>query len=105
MSGPLGTHSLRKTFAMRMHAQLGNDLQKTRVALGQKDLRSTIHYLPVDQAEIDRAVLSLAFADSPRPDPEGTAWLGSQRGEGRTGTTQHQAAGEGTSGRSDGSTA
>lgn len=74
MTGPLGTHSMRKTFATGVHARLGNDLRKTQAALGQKDLRSTIRYLPVDQTEIDRAVLSLKVGSSTPLAPQSLTW-------------------------------
>ena len=66
MSGPLGTHSMRKTFAVGIHKRLGHDLRKTQLALGQSDINSTIKYLNVDQAEIDQAVRTLALG-SPGP--------------------------------------
>jgi integrase len=67
MSGPLGTHSMRKTFAVAVHKQLGHDLRKTQLALGQSDINSTIKYLNVDQAEIDQAVRTLALGPSGLP--------------------------------------
>lgn len=57
MPGPLGTHSMRKTFARRVHLILGGDLAKTRKALGQKNIQSTIHYMGFMDSEIDEAIL------------------------------------------------
>lgn len=58
MTGNLGTHSMRKTFAKRVHHKLGNDLAKTKEALGQKNITATMHYMSFMQEEIDQAILS-----------------------------------------------
>ena len=58
MTGALGTHSMRKTFAKRVHLRLGNDLAKTKEALGQKNITATMHYMSFMQEEIDQAILS-----------------------------------------------
>ena len=57
MTGTLGTHSMRKTFSRRVHLNLGGDLAKTRKALGQKNIQSTIHYMSFMDSEIDEAIL------------------------------------------------
>jgi integrase len=57
MTGSLGTHSMRKTFAKRVHRKLGNDLAKTKEALGQKNITATMHYMSFMQDEIDQAIL------------------------------------------------
>ena len=57
MTGNLGTHSMRKTFAKNVHRRLGNDLFKTKQALGQKNIAATIHYMSFLDEEIDRAIL------------------------------------------------
>jgi site-specific recombinase XerD len=90
MTGPLGTHSMRKTFAMGVHERLGNDLRKTQEALGQQDISSTIRYLQVVQAEIDRAVLSLELGGSPCLAPERSAWSASPQVGWTNGTTHHE---------------
>jgi integrase len=59
MTGKLGTHSMRKTFAARIHPLLGADMVKTQAALGHQYMESTIRYLSFLQEEIDRATLSL----------------------------------------------
>lgn len=59
MAGKLGTHSMRKTFAQRVYAQLGGDLLKTQTALGHRNINSTVSYLAIDQADVDRAVLAI----------------------------------------------
>jgi integrase len=58
MTGPLGTHSMRKTFAKRVHQRLGNDLAKTKEALGQKSITATMHYMSFLHEEIDQAILA-----------------------------------------------
>ena len=58
MLGPLGTHSMRKTFAKRVHRRLGNDLAKTKEALGQKTITATMHYMHFLHDEIDQAILA-----------------------------------------------
>lgn len=57
LDGKLGTHSMRKTFAERVHEKLGRDIFKTQKALGHKSLNSTASYLSVAQQEIDEAIL------------------------------------------------
>ena len=58
MTGNLGTHSMRKTFARRVHRRLGNDLAKTKEALGQKSITATLHYMHFLHDEIDQAILT-----------------------------------------------
>jgi len=57
--GKIAGHSMRKRFAEKVHAKLGRDLRKTQVALGHKNINSTVSYLDVDRAEIDDAIVSL----------------------------------------------
>jgi integrase len=57
LTGNLGTHSMRKTFAKRVHGRLGNDLAKTKEALGQKNIQATMHYMSFLDEEIDQAIL------------------------------------------------
>lgn len=59
MTGSLGTHSMRKTFAGKIFSALKFDLVKTQKALGHSSILSTVKYLPVDQEDIDEAILSL----------------------------------------------
>jgi integrase len=58
-SGPTGTHTMRKTFAQKVHRALDRDLLKTRAALGHKDINSTVQYLSFETEEVDEAVLSI----------------------------------------------
>lgn len=57
LTGKLGTHCMRKTFAKRMYQKLGRDLLKTQKALGHASVNSTVSYLSVDEDEIDDAIL------------------------------------------------
>jgi site-specific recombinase XerD len=59
MTGKLATHSMRKTFAKNVHKSLGNDITKTQIALGHRDLSSTRHYLSFDNEEVFDAVRNL----------------------------------------------
>ena len=59
LTGTLGTHSMRKTFANRVHVLLGRDLVKTQRALGHKNINSTVSYLSFLEEEIDAAILAL----------------------------------------------
>jgi len=56
MTGKLGTHSLRKTFAKNMHKFLDNDIVQTQSALGHRNIASTLHYLSVNQENVDKAI-------------------------------------------------
>lgn len=57
LDGKLGTHSMRKTFAKKIHEILGKDLVRTQKALGHANVNSTISYLSFDEREIDDAIL------------------------------------------------
>lgn len=57
LTGKLGTHSMRKTFAKRIHEKLGRDLMKTQKALGHARVTSTVSYLSFAEEEIDEAIL------------------------------------------------
>jgi len=59
MTGTLGTHSMRKTFADRVYEKLGHDLFKTQKALGHRNINSTVQYLSFKEEEIDAAILSI----------------------------------------------
>ena len=58
LTGQLGPHAMRKTFAHRMYARLGYDVVKTQKALGHKHITSTTSYLDVDADEIEAAILA-----------------------------------------------
>ena len=55
------THSLRKTFALRMKEALKGDLQKVQAALGHKSITSTIAYLSFDIREVNQAIQELSY--------------------------------------------
>jgi integrase len=59
MTGQLGTHSMRKTFANNVYERLGRDLVKTQHALGQQNITTTIRYLSFREEEIEAAILAL----------------------------------------------
>ena len=59
LSGQLGTHSMRKTFANVVHQKLGRDIANTKRALGHKNINSTDSYLSFLQEEIDQAILAV----------------------------------------------
>lgn len=57
LTGKLGTHTMRKTFAKRVHEKLGRDLMKTQKALGHARVTSTVSYLSFAEEEIEDAIL------------------------------------------------
>lgn len=59
ITGRLGTHSMRKTFANKIYEKLGGDLVKTQRALGHRNVNSTVQYLSFREAEIDEAILAI----------------------------------------------
>jgi integrase len=58
LSGKLGTHSLRKTFANRVYEWLNRDLLKTQHALGHKSITSTTAYLSFREEDVTNAILA-----------------------------------------------
>jgi site-specific recombinase XerD len=59
LSGKLGTHSMRKTFANNVYAKLGHDLVKTQRAMGHQNINSTVSYLSFCEDDIDQAILAI----------------------------------------------
>jgi integrase len=59
LSGNIGTHSMRKTFADRMYDKLKRDLLRMQIALGHKSIQSTVDYLSFRQEDIDAAILEI----------------------------------------------
>jgi site-specific recombinase XerC len=60
LTGKLGTHAMRKTFAHGVYEALSHDLVKTQRALGHKNINSTVSYLGFGMdAEVNAAILSL----------------------------------------------
>ena len=60
MSVPLATHTLRKTFALKMWLALDRDILRVQRALGHRNLNSTICYLSFKDEEVWHAILSAA---------------------------------------------
>jgi integrase len=58
LTGKVGTHTMRKTFANRVYHQLNHDLVKTQRAMGHKNINSTVAYLSFAEDEIDAAILA-----------------------------------------------
>lgn len=59
MTGKLGTHSMRKTFANKVFDALEGNLVKTQKALGHRNINSTVQYLSFREEDIDEAILSI----------------------------------------------
>jgi integrase len=57
LPGKLGTHGMRKTFAKKIYALLGNDLMKTKELMGHQEIETTVKYLEFDRQELRDAVL------------------------------------------------
>jgi site-specific recombinase XerD len=60
LPGPLATHTLRKTFALKMWLGLDRDILRVQRALGHRNLNSTICYLSFKDEEVWQAILSAA---------------------------------------------
>jgi site-specific recombinase XerD len=58
LTGKLGTHEMRQTFANRVYERLGHDLVKTQRALGHKNINSTVAYLSFQEEDITAAILA-----------------------------------------------
>ena len=59
MTGKLGTHSMRKSFAQKMWIFLGKDIVKVQSAMSHANLNSTVKYVcNFAREEIDDAILS-----------------------------------------------
>ena len=59
ITGKLGTHCMRKSFANKIYDMLGGDLAKTQQALGHRNINSTVQYLSFREEEIDEAILAI----------------------------------------------
>lgn len=58
LTGPLGTHSMRKTLARHAWEYFNHNLLKVQKVLGHKSIQSTISYLGVDDGEIEAFVVA-----------------------------------------------
>ena len=56
LTGTLGTHCMRKTYAERMYDLLGGDLKQLQGALGHKWITSTSQYLSFKEDRINAAI-------------------------------------------------
>jgi integrase len=59
LTGKLGTHALRKTFANKVYTRLQHDLVKTQRALGHRNINSTVAYLSFCEDDVMQAILAL----------------------------------------------
>lgn len=57
LDGKLACHTMRKTFAKRMRAQVGGDIYKLKELLHHTDIRATVKYMENDVEELEAAVL------------------------------------------------
>ena len=59
LTGKLGTHVLRKSYAVKIYKILGKDLVKTQRAMAHENINSTVKYLQdFTDDDIDQAILS-----------------------------------------------
>lgn len=59
LTGKLGTHCMRKSYATKMYDLLDGDLVKTQKAMGHVSINSTVSYLSFREEDIDEAILKL----------------------------------------------
>jgi hypothetical protein len=57
LTGKMGPHAMRKTFANQVDHQLNHDLVKTQRAMGDRTINSTVAYLSFVEDEIHQAIL------------------------------------------------
>ena len=57
------THALRKTFAARLYAMTGHDLDAVRHALGHRSVETTRRYLDLDEARVCAAILAMSIRE------------------------------------------
>ena len=58
LSGQLGTHSMRKTFAKRIYDLTEGDLIACQRALGHRNINSTVSYLSFNQDELHDTIMN-----------------------------------------------
>lgn len=66
----LSTHSLRKSYGVRIFRETGNDLLCARDALGHSSVAVTQVYLPTNRARIDAATLKSDWTRMRRNEPD-----------------------------------
>ena len=59
LTGHIGTHSMRKTFAARAQEMLRGDVFKLQKLLGHTDPKTTTNYMSFDRKELDAVVLKM----------------------------------------------
>jgi integrase len=59
LTGKVATHSMRKTFADRVHEALDQDIFRTQKALGHRNINSTVQYLSFKEQDIEAAILGM----------------------------------------------
>jgi integrase len=64
--GRLGTHSLRKTWAMNVYKKSGYNIALLKSALNHSDISVTQRYLDVDAGEMEAAMRGVDFTRGPR---------------------------------------
>jgi site-specific recombinase XerD len=74
LTGKIGTHSMRKTFASRMYDTLGNDLVKVQHATGHTNINATVSYLSFREEDVVNATLAA------RKEADGRAVFHAKRG-------------------------
>lgn len=58
LSGTISTHSMRKSFGMKIYELTGRNIVAAQRALGHASLASTSHYLSVGDEEVNKAILA-----------------------------------------------
>lgn len=58
LTGILGTHTMRKTFAKNIYERSGHCLIRTKRALGHTDIRTTEKYLSFTESEVENLILA-----------------------------------------------
>lgn len=61
LTGNVATHSMRKTFAMKIYEGSGGNIFTTQTILGHASATSTVSYLPVDQNGNAEIVKGISF--------------------------------------------
>ncbi len=61
VGGKLASHTLRKTFAMKMKDIFNSDYHKIQQALGHKSIVSTMAYMSIDNDEIQGAIAACDY--------------------------------------------
>jgi integrase len=59
VSEPIGTHSLRKSFAYHLYKETGNNIGLVQSILNHASAADTLRYIGIDREEMDAAYMSL----------------------------------------------